>query len=143
MIYLEKPQNFNPIFEIVSCFVESQNKILLLHRQDHKPGGNTWGVPAGKVEIDENKDDTIIREINEETGIILNKQQLDYFNQVYVKYDTYDFKYHIYSTKLNTLPEILIRNDEHKDYKWQQPKQALNMNLIQDLDNCIKLFYKF
>ena len=51
MLYKEKPENFTPKFEVVSCFVEYNNKILLLLRQDHKPEPNTYGVPAGKVDI--------------------------------------------------------------------------------------------
>jgi hypothetical protein len=40
MIYNEKPENFIPDMEIVSCLVECNGKILLLHRNDHKPEGN-------------------------------------------------------------------------------------------------------
>ncbi|MEI6774245.1 MAG: hypothetical protein WCL18_05665 [bacterium] len=42
MIFKDKPENFAPKFEVVSCFVEYDNKILLLCRQDHKPEPNTW-----------------------------------------------------------------------------------------------------
>lgn len=46
----EIPQkDFKPKFEVVSCFVEHDSKILLLLRQDHKSEPNTYGVPAGKV----------------------------------------------------------------------------------------------
>ncbi|MEI6118972.1 MAG: hypothetical protein WCP92_07315 [bacterium] len=41
MLYKEKPADFNPKFEVVSCFVEYKNEILLLLRQDHKPQPNT------------------------------------------------------------------------------------------------------
>jgi ADP-ribose pyrophosphatase YjhB (NUDIX family) len=50
MISKNKPENFTPKFEVVSCFVEYKNEILLLLRQDHKPQGNTYGVPAGKID---------------------------------------------------------------------------------------------
>ena len=73
MIYKTKPDNFSPRFEIVSCFVESDGKILLLHRQYHKPQGNTWGVPAGKVDKDEDIFQAIAREIAEEAGLLLAK----------------------------------------------------------------------
>jgi ADP-ribose pyrophosphatase YjhB (NUDIX family) len=53
MISKNKPENFNPKWEVVSCFVEYKNEILLLLRQDHKLQPNTWGVPAGKVDIGE------------------------------------------------------------------------------------------
>ena len=84
MIYKERPQNFNPKFEVVSCFVEYNGEILLLHRQDHKPEGNTWGVPAGKVDDGENLLESMVREIKEETGFLLPSSQLSYFEKVFV-----------------------------------------------------------
>ena len=35
-IYLEKPAEFNPRFEIAACYLEYQDKILILHRQENK-----------------------------------------------------------------------------------------------------------
>lgn len=142
MIYINKPSVFNSKFEVVSCFVEHNQEILLLHRQDHKPQGGTWGVPAGKVDFNENILDTMQREIQEETGIILESSQLNYFKKIFVKYEDYDFIYHIYHTNLAYKPEIILSSTEHKNYQWIDPKQALNMSLIQDLDQCIDLFYK-
>jgi len=142
MIYTKQPNNFSPKFEIVSCFVEDQGKILLLLRQDHKPEGNTWGVPAGKIGKGENIFQTIIREIKEETGFNIPKSQIAYFDKVFVKYPSYDFVYHIFYTKLNKESKVKINDAEHKDFKWTTPQNSLILPLIQDLDACIKLFYK-
>jgi hypothetical protein len=43
MLVSDKTKDFNPKFEVVSCFIEVEGRILLLHRADHKPQGNTWG----------------------------------------------------------------------------------------------------
>ena len=67
MLYMQKPEKFTPKFEVVSCFLEYKNEILLLLRQDHKNQPNTSGVPAGKVDTGENIDDAMVREIFEET----------------------------------------------------------------------------
>ncbi len=143
MIYKERPQDFNPKFNVVSCFMEYDGKILLLHRQDYKPQGNTWGVPAGKVDAGEEILETMIREIWEETGFKLTSSQLSYFGKVFVKYPDYDFVYHIYHTELAQKNKVVMRRKEHKDFKWLSPKDALNLPIIQDLDACLKLFYKF
>ena len=142
MIYKTKPEQFTPKFEIVSCFVENNGKILLLHRQDHKPQGNTWGVPAGKVDPHENITEAMIREMTEEIGYQANIDELKYFDKVFVKYDTYDFIYHMFHLPLLVQKEIVINPKEHKTYSWQTPEEALQMNLIQDEDFCIKLFYR-
>lgn len=143
MIYKERPPNFDSKFEVVSCFVEYNGEILLLHRQDHKPEGNTWSVPAGKVDAGEEILKTMVREIQEETGFLLPSSQLSYFGKVFVKYPDYDFVYHIYHIKLDQRQKVAINHKEHKDLRWISPENALNMPLIQDLDVCIKLFYDF
>ncbi len=142
MMHLKEPDKFNPKFEVVSCFVECKNKILLLHRQDHKRQGNTWGVPAGKVDLGEEIQDAMVRELFEETGIKVKSQKIKYNSKHFVRYLDYDFIYHIFHLPVKEIPEVIIRPEEHKSYTWQTPQEALLMNLIQDLDSCIKLFYK-
>ena len=141
MISLKEPAGFNPKFEIVSCFVEWEGQFLLLLRQDHKSEGNTWGVPAGKNEKGEKIADAIVREIKEETGIGVGKDKIQYFQKVFVKYPTYEFIYHIFHTKLDKKSEVKISQQEHKAFKWVTPKDSLELPLIAELDNCIKLFY--
>ncbi|EKD66070.1 MAG: hypothetical protein ACD_49C00067G0056 [uncultured bacterium (gcode 4)] len=139
MIYTTKPEIFNPRFEIVSCFVEFQGEFLLLLRQDHKSEPNTYWVPAGKVWEFEDIREAIEREIFEETW--LTNLDISYFDKVYVKYDNYDFIYHIFHSKLDKLPQITINPDEHKSYIWRSPELSLCENLIEDEDWCIKMFY--
>lgn len=142
MIYKEKPENFNPKFDVVSCFVEHNGEILLLHRQDHKPQGNTWGVPAGKVDDGQEISETMVREIHEETGFTIPSSDLSYFEKVFVRYPDYDFVYHMYHAELNQRQDVVISQQEHKDFKWISPEKALEMDLIEDLDVCITLFYQ-
>lgn len=139
MLHTKKPEIFKPKFEVVSCFVEYRNEILLLLRQDHKSEPNTYWVPAGKINQWENIDVATKREIEEETWI--TEIDLEYFRKVYVKYTNYDFIYHMYSTKLQQEPEIKINLEEHKSYIRKTPIEALRENLIEDLDVCIKMFY--
>ncbi|HOX40577.1 MAG TPA: NUDIX hydrolase [bacterium] len=141
-IRLRKPKNFNPRFEIVSCFCEYNGKFILLHRRDHKPEGNTWGVVAGKKADFESIENAILREALEETGIKLDKSILRYFRKVYVKFPTYDFIYHMFQYQLAARPEIRINQNEHKAFAMVSPKESLRMNLISGLDECIRLFYQ-
>jgi len=134
------PKDFQQKFEVVSCFVEHENKILLLLRRDHKSEPNTYGVPAGKVCPWETIDDAIFRELKEETWIA--SSDLQYFTKVFVRFPTYDFIYHMYHMDLPLLPDITLNDEEHAKYVWRTPEDALKEDLIQDLDACIKMFYK-
>lgn len=142
MLYLSKPKKFNPKFVVASCFVEYTGKILLLLRQDHKSEGNTWGVPAGKVDSREKPHQAISREIREETGLEIFDNQISYFSKVFVHYPNYDFIYHIFHAQLTDQNKVQINPLEHKNYKWISPQNALKIPLVPDLDACIKLFYK-
>ena len=141
MIFLEKPEQFVPKFEVVSCFIEHNTKILLLHRQDHKPQGGTWGVPAGKIEEGEDERGALVREIKEELGLVIERDTPDFVSKVYVKFEQYDFPYHMFRLKFLEKPLITVNFKDHKRYAWVSPKEALDMNLIQDEDACIKLVY--
>jgi hypothetical protein len=60
---------------------------------------------------------------------------------VFVRNDEYDLIYYMYVTKLDALPQIQIEADAHETYSWVTPSEALTMNLIHDLGECIKLYY--
>lgn len=141
MIFQDEPSDFHPKFEVVSCFIETKGEILLLHRQDHKPEGNTWGVPAGKVDPNETISEAMTREIREETGIKISFSIMKYFGKLYVRYPNCDFVYHTFGVQINKPQKVILNIKEHKDFKWLSPKDALNLPFVKDMDSCIKLFY--
>lgn len=142
MIYDNEPENFQPKFEVVSCYVESDGKILLLHRDDKKSEGDTWGVPAGKIDAGEDPESAIERELREETGLAISRDKIEYLTKVFVRYPDYDFTYHMFRTELESPSEISINPEEHKAFRWVTPKDALAMELIRDLDACIRMYYR-
>ena len=142
MIYSRKPKDFKNELEIASCFLEYDGKMLLLHRADHLPQGNTWASPAGKIESSETPIQAVIREVLEETSFaILHEKDLLYLGKVYVRYPDLKFVHHMFRLGLDYQPKILLSH-EHKDFNWVTPAEALKMDLIPDQDNCIRLFYK-
>lgn len=143
MISKTPQKDFNKKVDVVVCYLMHDDKFLVLHRQDHKPQGNTWCVPGGKVDSDDvDATHALSREISEEIGITINPQDFTFFETYYVKYPEYDFVYHAYSYKLKELPVLNVASHEHKDHKWVTPEEALKLDLIPGEDVCIKDFFK-
>ena len=143
MIFKVKPKQFNPRFEVVSCFVECDGEILLLHRWPEKSQGNKWGVPAGKIEPGETPLQAMVRETKEETDVMIDQKDLTYFKKVFVRYPDYDFVYHMFHIQFTQKPKVTLNPKEHQNFVWVWPRGALLMEIMPDLDACIKLFYEF
>lgn len=140
--YLEPPSDFEPKLEVVGCFLESEDKILFLHRQDHKSQGNLWGIPGGKIEQHETPLEAAIRETFEETGFDISNKLIINWGKVYIKYPSFDFVYHMFKCKPSEHPEnVKISFSEHKGFTWVIPQDSLKLDLLLDEEECIKLVY--
>lgn len=124
-----KPQNFNPSVEVAACYMESNGKLLLLKRAPEKPEGNRWGVPAGKIENDENPRTAVLRETHEETGIQLEPEQLHYLGKLFISKPGIDFVYHMFHYKCSHFPSVSL-NHEHTSFQWTSLQKALNMPIM-------------
>jgi 8-oxo-dGTP pyrophosphatase MutT (NUDIX family) len=133
MIFEEKPNGFNPKFESVGTILEQSGKILLLLRQKKDSvEGNTWTGPGGKVEFGEHLYDSMLREIQEETGIIVKRNKLIYLGEFYVKYPNFDFIHHVFSVSLDEKQDVKLDPKEHMKFKWVYPEEALKHSLMLD-----------
>lgn len=142
MIYSKQPKDFIPDIEVVGCLVEFNGKILLLHRHDNKPEGNKWGLPGGKIDKEDiNINVAMLRELQEETGLILNEKDLIFYKTFFVSHLGYNFLYHYFNCKLEGIPEIIIAEKEHKAFSWLTSEEALCMPLVMDEDYCLKDYY--
>ena len=113
-VYLEEPKNFKPKVEIVGCFLQSGDEILILHRQNHKMYGNFWAVPGGKMDRGETPLEAAMREVREETGYDLSDKPLKYLKKVYIETDKIDFVYHMLHCPISK-SVINLRFDSIKD----------------------------
>lgn len=142
MIYDTRPEGFEPELEVVGCFVEHGDRIVLIKRQDHEPQGNKWALPAGKIkEKEETKEKAVIREVKEETNLELKTRDIEYLGKLYERYPDYDYVFHLYRAETSSRENLKINPEEHKDYRWVKPGEAIEMDLIRDLKWCIEKFY--
>ncbi len=141
MVFLEPPVGFAPTMRVVAVLMECRGRILMLLRQDAKPQGNTWCLPAGKVAEGEGELDALRREAFEETGHRLDPTQIEPVRRVFVRYADFDFVYTIFRCRLAEQPGVRLAPEEHKGFRWLTPQEALEMPLIPDEDVCLKLSY--
>lgn len=63
------------------AIIKKENKILLVKR-NREPYKNTWMFPAGFVDYGEHPEETVKREVNEESGLTVNRLRLLEIQQV-------------------------------------------------------------
>lgn len=145
VVYTERPADFQPRVEVAACFLERDNKqVLLLHRLDGKSQGNTWGIPGGKLEKGETPLAAAIREVKEETGISLNEGSVKPISTVYITNtvrNNISYVYHMFRVSYNGAIAISIDPEEHKGYTWVTPQDAVKMQLMDDEEPCFDLVY--
>jgi 8-oxo-dGTP pyrophosphatase MutT (NUDIX family) len=111
----------------------SDNKLLLLKRGDTAPWmPNKYCLPGGGVDKNESLIEAAIRELVEETSIVLNSNQLTPLTISYPKYSKVVFvcnNDNNYSVQLNW---------EHSDYIWVSYKESSQADLVPGLDVTIK-----
>lgn len=130
-VFSQKPSSFIPTLSAVGCFIQRYNEILLLKRASHKAEGNTWGIPGGKVESSETPLQAILREVKEETGILIDSEKAKDIGTNYLYLSNKRVAFHMYHLWLNKdKPEIILSADEHVDYRWVSVETALQMDLM-------------
>ena len=59
---------------VAACaLVDPDGRVLLAQRPAGKPMAGLWEFPGGKVEAGERPEETLIRELNEELGIVVSE----------------------------------------------------------------------
>jgi mutator protein MutT len=60
-----------------------QNGKILLEKRKNEPGRGKWSIPGGLVELGESLEQTVIREVQEETSLVVDASELiDVVSQV-------------------------------------------------------------
>lgn len=104
----------------IGAVVISNGKILLEKRKS-EPGKGKWTIPGGLVELGESIEQTVIREVKEETGLDIEKPKLiDVVNYI-AKDKKGKIKYHFvmidYFVKLKSIKKVKALSDA-EELRW-------------------------
>jgi mutator protein MutT len=141
MLSRERPDGFEPDVTVVGCYLEHDGRFVLLRRMPHKRAGDHWGLPAGKMEPGETNEEAMVREIREETGIVVDEKALVPHETWYVTHPDRRFVYYTFSLSLDDRPEVVLHPDEHHEYRWVTPAEAIDLPLVADQEECVRTRY--
>ncbi len=63
----------NVVLVVACAFIDADGRVLLAQRPEGKPMAGLWEFPGGKVEADETPEQTLIRETEEELGVVVRQ----------------------------------------------------------------------
>ncbi|HEY2811692.1 MAG TPA: NUDIX hydrolase [Rhabdochlamydiaceae bacterium] len=120
-LHEKKPPGFSSTVEVAACYLERENKLLLLKRSLTSSEPGRWGVPAGKLEKGETPQQGAIRELFEETGIALDSSsKIQPLISLYACKPSGNFVYHMFKVQLDRTPSICL-SAEHLEHLWASP----------------------
>lgn len=126
---------------VAGCIIRHENTILMLYRSQNETDPSLWGIPAGKVDGDEDDLSAVVREVFEETGLELNSKNIQLLGDLPIEYEDFIVVFPVFDIQLSEKPSIILNPAEHTEYRWLTVKQILELpDLMKDVD---KIVYKF
>lgn len=104
-------------------------RTLLLQRSPTTVFSLQWCHPGGKIEKDEDPQDAAVRELVEETGIVIPQN-------LFVKYCERTIKnhrFHYFDTDclVDISQDLILRNSEHCGYGWFSSNEMLHLSMTE------------
>ena len=104
--------------EVVAALIWDKDRFLACQRPPHKARGLLWEFVGGKVEVEESREDALIRECREELGITV--KPLDIFMEVVHEYPDLTVHLILYNA---VIAQGTIQLFEHVDARWVSPAE--------------------
>lgn len=112
-------QQDRPILLVAACaLLDSDGRILLAQRPEGKSLAGLWEFPGGKVEKGETPEETLVRELQEEIGIVTKVACLAPLTFASHTYDNFHLLMPLYVCRRY---EGIARGCEGQAIKWVKP----------------------
>jgi 8-oxo-dGTP diphosphatase len=116
----------------VGCFIQYEGKFIILYRHPNKPQGDTWGLPAGKVDPGESDKEAMLREVKEETGYAASPTDLEFLGEQVFHFSDLELVFPTFRIRLREPWQVTYSPLEHQAYRWVSAEECYAMpNLIE------------
>jgi 8-oxo-dGTP pyrophosphatase MutT (NUDIX family) len=113
--------------------IDQKNNVLLLRRgttHPHFPGH--YDLPGGEVDGNEAPHDAVVRELKEETGLVIDRSLVNHrFSK---QYATVEHILYEVSLPADVSAQDITLSWEHQAYEWRPLNAVLHDTLTSDLD---------
>ena len=109
---------------VSAALIVENGKMLITKRSGGEFDG-MWEFPGGKIEPNETKEETVIREIKEELDLDIAVSS--HLISIKYAYPTFKLEMHVYICTI-TSGELVL--NEHADFAWTTQDQIDNFNWI-------------
>ena len=138
-IFEKEPKGFSLSAEAVGCYIEIDGKLLLLQYSTEKVHVGKWDVPGGKLEENETPQEGAIRELFEETGIVLDQSsKVQHVLSLYIR-GKLDYIYHQFKIQLDQIPPVHL-SSEHLNFIWASGQDLKKLPLVERADDVLQFY---
>ena len=134
----------NPLlFVATKAFITLNNKVLVLRESSkYKDGSNAnkFDVVGGRLEPGQHFKESLLREIQEETGITVDVKQPFFVNEWRPTVRNEYWQIVGIFFHCTTLQPDIILSEDHDAYKWIDPKEYKNEQIIENLYPAFETF---
>ena len=114
----------------VGAVVKDERGRVLLIRRGHDPGAGLWSLPGGRVEPGETDEQALVREIREETGLVVQAGRLlGRVRRPYGDGDVIDIRDYAATVTGGSL----VAGDDAADARWVDEKDFAGLPLTEGL----------
>jgi len=129
--------------QVVTCFLESENEILILRRSEQVGSyRGRWAGVSGYIET--NADEQALVEVEEETSLC--REDLELIKRgkpIHIKDEKLGVEWVVHPYLFHIKDRGKIKIDwEHKETKWIEPKDIDNYETVPKLKETLERVYK-
>ena len=109
---------------------------LLLIKRGHEPGKGLWSIPGGRIEAGESDAAALVREVREETGLVVAPGRL--IDSVLRPSGSGDSVFDIRDYAASVIGGALVAGDDADDAVWAGPAELDTLPLAAGLLDALR-----